>query len=146
MLSLKCIITIPERIVSEKDVIQVSIPTDNGEITILPNHIPLVGIIKPGTISMKMIDGSEEFVAVFGGFFKVDSSGINLLADSANQINELDLEKIEIAKRNAEEALKNARNKEDVDYSGLTAVLEREIARLKTLRKHHHSRSHTIDR
>ena len=145
MLTLKCTITTPEKVVLEKEILQVSIPTDNGEITILPNHIPLVGIIKPGTISIKTSEG-EEFVAVFGGFFKVDEKGVNLLADSANQVSELDLDKIETAKRKAEEALLNARNKEDVDYAGLTAVLEKEIARLKTLRRYHHSKLHTIDR
>jgi F-type H+-transporting ATPase subunit epsilon len=145
MLTLKCTITTPEKVVLEKEILQVSIPTDNGEITILPNHIPLVGIIKPGTISIKTPEG-EEFVAVFGGFFKVDEKGVNLLADSANQVSELDLDKIETAKRKAEEALLNARNKEDVDYAGLTAVLEKEIARLKTLRRYHHSKLHTIDR
>lgn len=146
MLTLKCTITTPEKVVSEMEILQITIPTDNGEITILPNHIPLVGIIKYGTIHMRLANNSEEFIAVFGGFFKVDNSGINILADSANQINELDLEKIEMAKKNAEDALLQARNREDTSYVGLSAVLEREITRLKTLRRYHHSKSHTIDR
>jgi F-type H+-transporting ATPase subunit epsilon len=136
MPSIKFTIATPEKLVMEREVSQVTLPTHEGEVTILPHHIPLVGILKPGTISIKT-DGKEKMVAVSGGFFKVSGTEVRVLADSAEHAEDLDISKIEEAKERAEKALEDARNREDTDYAGLSAILERELARLKTARKHH---------
>lgn len=136
MKSLKFSILTPERKVLEREVSQVSLPTMEGEITVLPDHLPLVGLMRPGTIHLKH-DDHEEVLSVAGGFFKVSGDEVRILADSAERAEELDLKIIEEAHRRAEEALLAARNEEDVNYSGLAANLERELARLKTFKKHH---------
>ena len=45
-------IVTPERTVLKEEVQQVSAPTKNGEITVLPNHIPLVASLQPGVIEI----------------------------------------------------------------------------------------------
>ncbi len=135
MLSIKFSIATPERLLLEKEISQVTLPTTLGEITVLPHHLPIVGILTPGTLTVKT--ASEiELLAVAGGFFKVDGKEVRVLADSAEHGDELDIAKIEEAKAKAERAIEEARDREDVDYSGLVAILEREVARLKTARKH----------
>lgn len=136
MSALKFTIATPEKPVLQTEAEQVSLPTLMGEITVLPGHIPLVGILKTGTLSFKQ-EGKEKFLAVSGGFFKAGENSLSVLADSAEHGEELNLSLIEEAKLRAEKAIEEARDKEDVDYSGLLANLERETVRLKTYHKHH---------
>lgn len=132
---IKFSIATPERLLVEKEISQVTLPTSLGEITVLPHHLPIVGMLKAGTLTIKT-DGKIELLAVAGGFFKVDGREVRVLADSAEHGEELDIGKIEEAKAKAEKAIEEARDREDIDYSGLVAILERELARLKTARKH----------
>ena len=63
-------IVTPERVVYESEIDQATIPTVQGEITILPNHISLVGVLKPGELMIKK--GKEEIaMAVSGGMIEV---------------------------------------------------------------------------
>jgi F-type H+-transporting ATPase subunit epsilon len=57
----------PERVVFSDEVDQVSLMTTTGEITILPHHIPLVTVLKPGELRYKK-DNEEQAIAVSGGF------------------------------------------------------------------------------
>ena len=141
MKSLKFSIITPERKVLEREADQISIPSAEGEITILPDHIPLVGLVKPGTIHLKHNE-HEEVLSVNGGFFEVSGTEVKILADTAERAEDLDLQKVEEAKKRAEDALQDARNREDVDFAGLTANLEKELARLRTIKKHHSHRAH----
>ncbi len=136
MSALKFKIATPEKQILETEAEQVSMPTSLGEITVLPGHIPLVGILKPGTVSFKQ-EEKEKVIAVSGGFFKAEGESLAILADSAEHGEELDIKIIEEAKLRAERAIEEAREREDTDYSGLLANLERETARLKTYHKHH---------
>lgn len=137
-------IATPERVVLSEEIDQVSIPTSEGEITILPGHIALVGIVKAGILDVRR-EGKEESLAVAGGFFEVKENEIKILADSAERAEELDLATVEAAHARAEAALAEARNKEDVDYTGLAAALERELARVKVARKHRTHHGSIID-
>jgi F-type H+-transporting ATPase subunit epsilon len=132
-------IVTPERLVLEKQISQVTIPTKEGEITILENHIPLVGIINSGVLTIKEKGDREEVIAILGGFFRVGDGEVEILADNAEKGEEIDLVKVQEAKERAENALVEARSKEEVDYTRLQVALERELARLKTAKKH---RSH----
>ena len=61
-------IVTPERVVLKEEVLQATIPTQSGEITILPDHIPLVSILNPGVIELKKPSGENEIISVSGGF------------------------------------------------------------------------------
>ena len=124
-------IVTPERIVQEGEADSVSVMTSLGEITILPQHVPLVALMKAGEMRIK--SGKEEMLlATSTGLVEVRSgSKVVVLADSAERSEELELAAIETAKKRAEEALAEARNCNDVSTADAAAHLERELARYR---------------
>jgi len=146
MKQLKLKIITPERLILEEMVDQVSIPTKLGEITILPNHIPLITEITSGDI-VALIDGEHIPMAVVGGFLEVkkpvrntsdsDAGGdeniteVTVLADFAEHVKELGEEAIEKAKTRAEELKEKMKDKEIVDYEHFATELERSLTRVR---------------
>lgn len=124
----------PDGTVYQGDADSISLPTPDGEITVLPHHIPLISIVAPGTIMVRR--GNEEsFFAVSRGVIEVDGLHIRVLADTADRAEKLEEEAIEQAKKNAEKLLTEKRH--DVEgFAEATAILERELARLRTVRRH----------
>ncbi len=135
MKQLKLKIITPERLILEEMVDQVSLPTTLGEITVLPNHIPLITGLSSGDI-VALSAGEHVPMAVVGGFVEVkqdenDITNVAVLADFAEHVSELSEEKIEAAKKKAEELKKQMENKEVVDYEHFAAELERSLTRVK---------------
>lgn len=132
-------ITTPERNVLREEIDSVTIPTREGEITILPGHIALVAILRPGELVVKS-GGKESYMAVSGGFIEVQAlpkhTRVIVLADTAERAEELSIQAIEIAKERAQKELEEKRNVDDVSAAGAAASLERELARLKVARRH----------
>lgn len=136
---LKLKIITPERLVLEEMVDQVSIPTTLGEITVLPDHIPLIAGITSGDI-VAYVNGEHVPMAVAGGFLEVKknekgNTEIAILADFAEHVSELSDIKIEKAKARAEELKNLMKNKEHVDFEHFEAELERSLARVKVADK-----------
>ncbi|MFC1638960.1 ATP synthase F1 subunit epsilon [Patescibacteria group bacterium] len=129
-------LTTPERIVEKKEVDGITLPTQAGEITVLPGHIPLVSNLRPGMATLH--DGkSQEYLALSGGFVEVQPGGrVIVLADTAERAEELDLEKVEEARERARKALEEKRDLDDVASAAMLASLERELAREQTARKY----------
>ena len=135
MKQLRLKIITPERLVLEEMADQVSLPTTLGEITVLPDHDPLITGLTSGDI-VALINGEHVPMAVVGGFLEVkqDEKGITnvaVLADFAEHLSELGDEAIEKAKARARELKKQMENKEVVDYEHFTAELERSLTRVK---------------
>ncbi len=129
-------LTTPERIVLKEEVDGVTLPTQEGEITVLANHIPLVANLKPGVATVHR-DGRQEYLAVSGGFVEVQpGSKIIVLADTAERAEELDLQKVEEARARAERLLTEKRHADDVSSASAIAALDREMARIKVIQKH----------
>ncbi len=129
-------LTTPERTVVREKIRQVSIPTTEGEITVLPDHVPLVAPIQAGELLVVHEDGKETSLAVSGGFVTMHPGNrLSILADSAERADELDLKAIEEAKARAEELLKEKFDDEE-RLADATAGLARELARLRVVRKH----------
>ncbi|OIO49132.1 ATP synthase F1 subunit epsilon [bacterium (Candidatus Gribaldobacteria) CG_4_10_14_0_2_um_filter_41_16] len=127
-------IVTPERVVYESEIDQATIPTVQGEITILPNHISLVGVLKPGELMIKK--GKEEIaMAVSGGMIEVAKNKVIVLADTAEHASEIDEQRAKEAKDRALK-LMSEKNREEVDYTGLAIQIEKELARLKVARRH----------
>ena len=136
MSTLKFKIVTPEKVIYENEISQVSIPTMNGEITILPNHIPLVSVLKAGELKIKDKD-SEHSMAVSGGFLEVRGNNeIVILADHAERVADIDLQKAEEARQRAEEQMKQIQNVQDVDYARLQAVIDRETNKMRVAKKY----------
>lgn len=124
----------PERVVLTKELSSLSCPTTEGEITILPNHIPLVAQIQPGEIHAKSAT-DEFFMFVSGGFLQVQKDNkVIILADAAEHHYEISEQRAEEARQRAEKALKavNAGNEE---YAKVAASLEKSLARIRISKK-----------
>ncbi|ETB63717.1 TPA: ATP synthase F1 subunit epsilon [Candidatus Nomurabacteria bacterium] len=132
---LKLKIVTPEKLILEEDVFSVTVPTTEGEITILPDHIPLVSGLASGDIVARNKEG-EIPIALVGGFVEVKNNEnketeVAILADFAENVGEITEEMIEKAKQKAEELRKQALNKEVVDYEHFETELERSLTRVK---------------
>ena len=131
---LKLKIITPERLVLEEMVDHVSLPTTEGEITILPEHIPLISGLASGDV-IAFANNEHVPMAVVGGFVEVkngkEGTEVAVLADFAEHVSELSEEKIEKAKARAEELSKLMENKEHVDFEHFEAELERLLTRVK---------------
>lgn len=136
-------IVTPEKNIYENEIFQVTIPTVEGEITILPHHIPLVSVLKAGELRLKDKTG-EHSLAISGGFLEVKGDNeVVILADHAERVPEIDIQKAEAAKQKAEEQMQNLKNAQDVDYAKLQAIIDRELNKLRIVKKY---RSLPIDK
>ncbi len=133
--TIKFEVVTPERVVLKQEVFQVTVPTTSGEITILPDHIPLVSILQPGVIEVKRVDNIIEIMSVSGGFIEVLKDKIVILADTAERAEELDEERIKEAQLRAEELKKSAKSADDIDFASVSARIEKELARLHAVNR-----------
>jgi len=132
-------ITTPDGPTFEGEVDSVSLPTPQGEITILPHHIPLISIVVPGAITIRQ-QGEEHLLAVSRGVIEVDGKTIRVMVDTADRADALQEEAILQAKTKAEQLQKEKRN--DLEgFAEATAILERELARLHVVRRRRSGRS-----
>jgi F-type H+-transporting ATPase subunit epsilon len=138
MLTLK--IVTPEKEVYSQEVDQVSLPTPDGEITILKGHIPLVSAIVPGELTTKKGD-QYYYLAIGDGFAEVKKDSVSVMADLAEEAENIDEKAAEEAKKRAEEALKNYSHLSQEEFALAAANLQKALAALKVKRRH---RSKTI--
>ena len=121
---------------SDDNVDQVTIPTTTGEITILPNHIPLVSILMPGELVIKK-GGQTIALAVGGGMVEVrPHNEVYILADAAERAEHIDVDAAEAARARAEKLMQEQKDMADVDFAKLQAVVDRELARSRVGRKY----------
>lgn len=128
-------IVTPERVVLEGEADSLTAMSSTGEITILPKHMAIATLLRAGELRVKN-GNAEEMFAHSSGLLEVNEKGeVVILADTAEHADELELVKIEEARKRAEEALKEARNKNDVGFADAAAHLERELARYRVALK-----------
>jgi F-type H+-transporting ATPase subunit epsilon len=125
----------PERVVLRAIVKQVSIPTTTGEITILPLHVPLVSLLKPGVIEVVLENNEREIIAVSSGLVEVLANKVVILADSAERAEELNEIAIEQARIRAEGLKEQVQHQDDVEFARLSAVIEQELARTHAVKR-----------
>lgn len=134
MLKLK--IVTPEKTVYQNEVFQISVPTTEGEVTILPHHIPLISVLKAGEMRFKDASGNQS-MAVSGGFLEVrGKEEVVILADHAERSAEIDLVQTETAHKKALEQMEKLKNSEDTDFARLQAAIDRETNKLKVAKKY----------
>ena len=122
-------IVTPERVVLKSEVVQITVPTVQGEITVLPDHIPLVAILKPGVVEILKEDGNREIMSLSGGFVEVLKEKVVILADTAEMAEEIDIKKVDEARKRAEEGVKEIRNFDKERFANISASLAHELAR-----------------
>ena len=124
----------PEKIAYKNKADQISLPTENGEITILANHIPLISTMKHGELVIKN-EGKEIPMAVCSGFVEVRRNSIIIMTDIAERVEEIDEQKAKEAKEKAQDLLKEKDRMSDVAFADATALLEKSLTRIRVARK-----------
>jgi len=126
-------IVTPEKLIYQEDADMVVVPGSEGNLGILPHHIPLFSKINPGEIKIK--NGQKtEFLAVTGGFVDVSGTGnVTILADYAVRSDEIEIARTEEAKKLAQEAMKN--KKSAADFAIAEADLRKALLELKVAKR-----------
>ncbi|MDB5067793.1 MAG: F-type H+-transporting ATPase subunit epsilon [Chloroflexi bacterium] len=111
-------------------------PGVEGELGVLPKHIPLLTPLRPGEVMVRN-DGDEEFLFVAGGFLEVLPDKVVILADAAERAEDIDQARAEEARKRAQQLLEEQR--EGVDTAAAALALERAVMRLRVaeLRRRH---------
>lgn len=125
-----------ERVVYHDDIEQVTIPTKDGEITVLPRHTPLVSMLTAGSLMVKKKDG-KHYLSVSSGVVEVrPNSQVVILAKTAEPAEDIDVERAEAAKKRAEEMLEEKRDVSGVEFGRIQELFEKEQARERVGRRH----------
>lgn len=127
--TLKLRIITPERIVLEKDVEQVTATSVDGELSILPDHEPIVTALSIDMLRYKF-NKDDEFAAVMGGILEVKNNEVTILSDSAELDTEIDVARAHQARERAEAEKTQKTDKLDVYVSEM--AISRAVARLRT--------------
>ena len=104
-MTMQCDIVTQERTVFSGDVNYVSLPGDEGRMGVLPNHSALLTTLGFGEVMVRTETG-EEYFAIGGGLAEVQPDKVVVLADSAEHVSEIDLERAEQARREAERLMR----------------------------------------
>ena len=128
-------IVTPERLAYEDDVDMVLVPGIDGELGILPHHTPLVSLLGVGELKIRK-GGSEESFAIAGGFLQVRPDKVVVMAETADLASEIDLEKAQQARAEAQRAL-DAGYVEGADLSAARAELQRALIRIRVAERRH---------
>ena len=134
MATLKLEIVTPEAKVFSQDVEMVFVPGVEGELGILPKHIPLMTMIKPGELRVNH-QGQDTYMAVGEGFVEVTGDSVTVLTDMAveeSAINEADAE---AAVKRAQDALRNEDHMGAEQVASVEASLEKSLAQLHVKRR-----------
>ena len=125
----------PEKKSFDDVVDQVTIPTIEGNITVLPNHMSLVTSIKPGELIVKQ--GSKETNIASGfGFAQITGQQVSILTDLAEEAENISEKEAEEARRRAEDTLKEKERLSSEEYAAVAAALEKSLVRLRVKRRH----------
>ena len=135
-MTIRCEIVSQDRTVFQGDVDIVVLPGAAGEMGILPHHAPVLTTLKYGVIKVRY-NNKEELFAVAGGVAEVQPTIITILADAAENIEEIDIVRAKAAKKRAEDALAKLSPEEDRDsYLVMEAALRRSNLRLDVIRRY----------
>jgi len=122
----------PTKVVLSEEVDELTVPTVDGEISILPNHVNLLTKLMPGEMVIRNGSKSDLF-AVTGGFLEILDNHVNLLADYAIRADDIEIAKVEEDKERAQKAMKEKLNEED--FRVANAELAKSLLQLKVARK-----------
>ncbi|PIW37140.1 MAG: ATP synthase F1 subunit epsilon [Candidatus Kerfeldbacteria bacterium CG15_BIG_FIL_POST_REV_8_21_14_020_45_12] len=124
----------PVKTLFDQPVDQVVVNTQDGEITVLPNHSQLVSILMAGELLIK--DGDKEFpLAVSFGTLEISNNTLVILADAADHAHDID---VEASEKKAAELAKELETQEEMDittYNNLQRLLQKERAKLAVGKK-----------
>jgi F-type H+-transporting ATPase subunit epsilon len=129
-------IVTPEKLAYSDEVDAVTLPGSEGELGVLPHHAPLVSTLGAGELRLRKA-GAEESFAIVGGFLQVLPDKVVVMAETADMSSEIDLEKAQEARRDAERALESG-YVEGADLSTARAALQAALIRIRVAERRQH--------
>ena len=131
---IRCEIVSQDRMVFEGDADMVTLPGTDGEMGILPHHSPLLTTLQFGIIKVRFQD-KEEVFAVAGGVAEVQPDLVTILADAAENVEEIDTTRADEARKRAEEYLTQGTPMDTDAYLSMEAALRRSNLRLDAVKR-----------
>jgi F-type H+-transporting ATPase subunit epsilon len=127
-----------------KEAYAITLPTAAGEITVFPDHEPLMSVLVPGVVSVRAgkndPDQLVEHFATFGGVLEITKDSVKVLVDEADSGEEISEQEAENARKAAEKLKSEAKNQVELDKA--QALVDRQAVRLQVaqLRRRHNRR------
>ncbi|HEV2006928.1 MAG TPA: F0F1 ATP synthase subunit epsilon [Candidatus Limnocylindrales bacterium] len=128
-------IVTPERLAYSGEVDAVVLPGSEGELGVLPHHAPLVSTLGVGELRYRK-GGEEESFAIVGGFVQVRPDRVVVMAETADMASEIDLEKAQEAKREAERTIETGSH-DGADLAVARAELQQALLRIRVAERRH---------
>jgi F-type H+-transporting ATPase subunit epsilon len=117
----------------DEDVYEVILPTLDGEIGVLQDHMPLVSVAKTGVIVVrrqpKDSDLQREFFATNGGVIEVSDNTLRVLVDEADHTDDINEAETQKALERAQKM--KAEAKDEVSLEHAQALIDRQQVRLQ---------------
>lgn len=132
---IRCEIVSQDRMVFEGDVDIVILPGSAGEMGILPHHAPLLTTLSYGVVKVRTKE-KEEVFTVAGGVAEIQPDIVTVLADAAENVREIDIDRAETARKRAREMLEKGVPAESDTYLAVEAALRRSNLRLDAVRRY----------
>lgn len=132
---IRCEIVSQDRMVFEGDADIVVLPGIEGEMGILPNHAPLLTTLNLGILKVRY-KGEEQYFTISGGVAEIQPDIITVLANSAENVNEIDIARAEESRRRAEETLAKGPPPDTDNYLAMEAALRRSNLRLEAAQRY----------
>ena len=136
---LKVQVVTPERILFDTEAYEVLVPSQKGQMGILPGHIPIISMLEPGILYLKNDEATPQeqwqVLAVSGGVVKVlKNNQVTVLADTAELPDEIDLARAEQAMHRAQQTLAESRGDRTTAMQAEIA-LQRSLIRMQLAKK-----------
>lgn len=119
----------PDEKVYEGDIRFLMARATDGDIGIMPGHLPLVAALSTWPVRIEDVEGNSHLMAVFGGFMEVDQTSISIITPNCELPESIDVERARQAKARAEQRLAN-RGERGIDHVRAEASLRRAMTRL----------------
>ena len=136
---IRCEIVSQDRVVYSGDADIVIIPGVMGEMGILPNHEPLLSTLQYGILKVRY-QGHEEVFTVTGGIVEIQPDRVTVLANAAENVEEINIARAEAAKKRAEEFIKLGVPADTDQYLAMEAALRRSNLRLEAVKRYRRER------
>jgi F-type H+-transporting ATPase subunit epsilon len=132
---IRCEIVSQDRQVFQGDADMVVVPGVEGEMGILPNHSPLLSTLQIGILKVRQGD-AEEIFTISGGIVEIQPDIITVLADTAENVKEIDIARAEASRKRAVELLDGGPPRDTDEYLMLEAALRRSNLRLGAVKRY----------
>lgn len=136
---IRCEIVSQDRMVFQGEVDIVVLPGVAGEMGILPHHSPVLAVLKFGVVRIRS-KGEDQFFTVAGGVAEVQPDQVTVLADAAEDVTEIDIQRAEQARQRAEQMLKEGVGPDTDTYLKIQTTLRRSNLRLDAVKRYRQGR------